>query len=41
MVALQYRLVTEHLKIDHLRLVIGTSMADAHVDVGNALSAVR
>lgn len=26
MVALQHRLVTEHLKVDHLRLVMGTSM---------------
>ena len=30
MVALQYRLVTEHLKIDHLRLVMGTSMGGMH-----------
>jgi homoserine O-acetyltransferase len=30
MVTLQYRLVTEHLKIDHLRLVMGTSMGGMH-----------
>ncbi len=30
MVALQHRLVAEHLKIDHLRLVMGTSMGGMH-----------
>ena len=30
MVKLQYQLITEHLKIDHLRLVMGTSMGGMH-----------
>lgn len=30
LVAAQYRLVTEHLKVDHLRLVMGTSMGGMH-----------
>jgi homoserine O-acetyltransferase len=30
MVALQHRLVTEHFKVDHLRLVMGTSMGGMH-----------
>jgi homoserine O-acetyltransferase len=30
LVRLQYRLVTEHLKVDHLRLVMGTSMGGMH-----------
>lgn len=30
MVLAQYRLVTEHLKVDHLRLVMGTSMGGMH-----------
>ena len=30
MVALQHRLVTEHLGVDHLRLVMGTSMGGMH-----------
>ena len=30
MVTLQYRLLTEDLKIDHLRLVMGTSMGGMH-----------
>jgi homoserine O-acetyltransferase len=30
LVSLQHRLVTEHLKIDHLRLVMGTSMGGMH-----------
>jgi homoserine O-acetyltransferase len=30
MVAAQYRLVTEHLGVDHLRLVMGTSMGGMH-----------
>ncbi|HTO75206.1 MAG TPA: alpha/beta fold hydrolase [Thermoanaerobaculia bacterium] len=31
MVAAQYRLLTEGLKVDHLRLVLGTSMGGMHV----------
>ena len=30
MVVAQYRLLTEHLKVDHLRLVMGTSMGGMH-----------
>jgi len=30
MVRAQYRLLTEHLKVDHLRLVMGTSMGGMH-----------
>ncbi|MFN0110061.1 MAG: alpha/beta fold hydrolase [Blastocatellia bacterium] len=30
MVAAQYRLLTEHLKVNHLRLVMGTSMGGMH-----------
>lgn len=30
MVLAQYRLLTEHLKVDHLRLVMGTSMGGMH-----------
>jgi homoserine O-acetyltransferase len=30
MVAAQHRLLTEHLKVDHLRLVMGTSMGGMH-----------
>ncbi len=30
MVAAQYRLLTEGLKVDHLRLVMGTSMGGMH-----------
>jgi homoserine O-acetyltransferase len=30
MVKLQYQLITEHLKIEHLRLVMGTSMGGMH-----------
>ena len=29
-VALQYRLLTDHLRVDHLRLIIGTSMGCMH-----------
>ena len=33
MVALQYRLLTEHLGVNHLRLVMGTSMGCMHIFV--------
>jgi homoserine O-acetyltransferase len=34
MVLANYKLLTEHLNVDHLRLVMGTDGRNAHLDVG-------
>jgi homoserine acetyltransferase len=38
MVLANYKLLTEHLKVDHLRLVMGTSMGGMHTGFGIYLS---
>jgi hypothetical protein len=37
MVLANYKLLTEHLNVNHLRLVMGTSMAECNLGFGDIL----